>query len=70
MTHIEFIGIISVCVFFACYFLPTPVFWPGEFHGLCSPWSHKESDTTEKQITSHNNIDETAALTHRAQSLG
>ena len=28
--------------------LPTPVFWPGEFHGLCSPWSHKESDTTER----------------------
>ena len=27
--------------------LPTPVFWPGEFHGLCSPWGHKESDTTE-----------------------
>ena len=27
--------------------LPTPVFWPGEFHGLYSPWSHKESDTTE-----------------------
>ena len=22
--------------------LPTPVFWPGEFHGLCSPWGHKE----------------------------
>ena len=21
--------------------LPTPVFWPGEFHGLYSPWSHK-----------------------------
>jgi len=19
-----------------------PVFWPGEFHGLYSPWSHKE----------------------------
>ena len=18
--------------------LPTPVFWPGEFHGLCGPW--------------------------------
>ena len=33
-----------------------------------SPWSRQESDTTEKQITSHNNIDETAALTHRAQS--
>ena len=22
--------------------LPTPVFWPREFHGLCSPWGHKE----------------------------
>ena len=27
--------------------LPTPVFWPGEFHGLYGPWGHKESDTTE-----------------------
>ena len=27
--------------------LPTPVFWSGEFHGVYSPWSHKESDTTE-----------------------
>ena len=27
--------------------LPIPVFWPGEFHGLYSPQSHKESDTTE-----------------------
>ena len=26
--------------------LPTPVFWPGECHGLCSPWGHKESDMT------------------------
>ena len=25
----------------------TPVFWPGEFPGLYSPWGHKESDTTE-----------------------
>ena len=25
--------------------LPTPVFWPGEFHGLYSPWDHKELDT-------------------------
>ena len=23
--------------------LPTPVFWPGEFHRLCSPWGHKET---------------------------
>ena len=33
--------------------LPTPVFLPGEFHGQrnltgYSPWSHKESDTTEQ----------------------
>ena len=27
--------------------LPTPVFWPGEFHGLYSPWDWKESDRTE-----------------------
>ena len=27
--------------------LPTPVFLPGEFHGLYNPWDHKESDTTE-----------------------
>ena len=28
--------------------LPTPVVWPREFHGLYSPWGHKESDTTEQ----------------------
>ena len=28
--------------------LPTPVSWPGEFHGLYSLWGHKESDTTER----------------------
>ena len=27
-----------------CY---TPVFWPGEFHGLYSPWGRKELDMTE-----------------------
>ena len=27
--------------------LPTPVFWPGEFHGPYSPLCHKELDTTE-----------------------
>ena len=26
--------------------LPTPVFWPGEFHGLHSPWGYKELDMT------------------------
>ena len=28
--------------------LPTPVFWPGEFHGLYSPGGREESDTTER----------------------
>ena len=28
--------------------LPTPVFWPEEFHGLYSPWGCKESDMTEQ----------------------
>ena len=27
--------------------LLTPVFWPGEFHGLYSPWGLKEQDMTE-----------------------
>ena len=38
--------------------LPTPVFLPGESHGQrslegCSPWSRKESDTTEVTARSH-----------------
>ena len=28
--------------------LPTPVFWPEEFHVLYSPWVSKESDTTDR----------------------
>ena len=28
--------------------LPTPVFWPGEFHGLYSQWGHKELDMAER----------------------
>ena len=33
--------------------LPSPVFWPGEFHGQrslegYSPWGYKESDMTER----------------------
>ena len=28
--------------------LPIPIFWPGEFHGLYSPWGCKESDMTEQ----------------------
>ena len=26
----------------------SPVFSPGEFHGLHSPWGHKELDTTDR----------------------
>ena len=33
--------------------LPTPVFWPREFHGLYNPWCHRESDTIE-QLSLHN----------------
>jgi len=32
---------------------PLPVFWPGEFHGLYSPWGCKESDTTERLSLSY-----------------
>ena len=28
--------------------IPTPVFWPGEFHGLYSPWDCKGSVTNER----------------------
>ena len=27
--------------------LPTPVFWPAEFHELYNPWDRKELDMTE-----------------------
>ena len=35
---------------------PTPVFWPGEFHGLSNPWGHKGSDMTE-QLSFHMNTE-------------
>ena len=28
--------------------LPTPVFWPGEFHGLYSPWGHMDYKSDQK----------------------
>ena len=37
--------------------LPTSVFWPGEFHGVYSPWSHKGSDTTERLSLSSTSSD-------------
>ena len=41
---------------------PAPVFSPGEFLGQrrladCSPWGHKESDTTEQLSTAHIHTD-------------
>ena len=39
--------------------LPTLVFWPREFHGLYSPWGHKELDTSERlslSLYSHNKL--------------
>ena len=33
--------------------VPTPISWPGEFHGLYSPWGCKESDTTEQLSLSY-----------------
>ena len=33
--------------------LPSPVFWPGEFHGLYSSWGRKESDMTEQLSLTH-----------------
>ena len=48
---------------------PTPVLWPGKSHGRrslvgCSPWGHKESDTTEwlhfhaleKEMAAHSSV--------------
>ena len=40
--------------------LPTPVFCPGEFHGLYSPWGHKETDMTE-QLSLHLNASRNCA---------
>ena len=36
--------------------VPTPVFWPGEFQGLYSPWGLKESDMTEQLSLTHSFI--------------
>ena len=33
--------------------LPTPVCWPGEFHGLYSTWGRKESAITEQLLLTH-----------------
>ena len=30
--------------------LPTPVFWPGEFHGVYSPWGRKEKNIEKVKV--------------------
>ena len=52
--------------------LPTPVFWPGEFHGLYSPWDRKELDTTE-QLSLHFHITQLfggGIMYHLCNSIG
>ena len=34
--------ILSILYIWKREWLPTLVFWPGEYHGLFSPWGHKE----------------------------
>ena len=42
---------------------PLQHFWPGEFHGLYSPWNCKESDTTEQLSLSLSYIPHSLILT-------
>ena len=44
---------LRVFSYFALEWQPTPLIWPGKFYRQgslvgCSPWCHKESDTTER----------------------
>ena len=53
--------------------LSTPVFWPGEFHGLYSPWGHKELDTTEQlsfSLSLSTHLVHTIALYSHSSFLG
>ena len=48
------VGSLSAKIPWSRKWLPTPVLLPGNFHGHrslegCSPWGHKESDTTERR---------------------
>ena len=48
LTYVRLIGTVYGPLSWRRKSLPTPVFWPGEFHGQYSPWGRKESDTTER----------------------
>ena len=47
--------------------LPSPVFWPGEFHGLYIPRGHKESDTTDQLSLALSRLILTAILIFEAK---
>ena len=56
--------------------LPTPVFQPGEFHGLYSPWGCKELDITERlslsvqtPVAPHPGISTTDKLVHISNQI-
>ena len=52
--------------------LPTPVFWPGEFHGLYSSWGCKELDSTQRlslHLTSHREWERTQAQSSQHGTL-
>ena len=49
--------------------LPTPVFWPGEFHGLYSPQGCKESDLTEQLSLSMNPMQYKNIIKNKALSV-
>ena len=50
--------------------LPTPVFWPGEFHGIYSPWGCKESDTTEQlSLSLFRYADDTSLMAESEEEL-
>ena len=42
--------------------LPTPVFWPGEFHGLYDPWGRKELGTIYQVRTETTRVNMTQLL--------
>ena len=50
--------------------LPTPVFWPGESHGHCSPWGLKELDMTERlSLSLHSMVPLASLITQLVKNL-
>ena len=38
--------------------LPTPVFWPGEFHGLYRPWGYSSMDCIDHSHVTESDMTE------------